>query len=320
MRNFLITGGAGFIGSHFIEMLLNQEQDVIVYNLDKLTYAGKLENMPFLYDERHVFIHGDICDQLLVSELFKKHNFDVVVNFAAESHVDNSINDPSVFIHTNIIGTATLLNNAKNFWLNMFHKRFIQISTDEVYGSLGTNGVFTEESQIKPNSPYSSSKAAADLLAMSYFKTYGLPVVITRCSNNYGPRQDSEKLIPKVIQNVLNNKKIPVYGDGLNIRDWIYVRDHCNAILSLINYAMPGNVFNVGGSNEKKNLEIINFIESKLNIGKSLVQFIPDRLGHDFRYAIDDTKLISLIGSYRGTSFQEGIENTIEYYKGKLDE
>ena len=300
MRKFLITGGAGFIGSHFIEMLLNQEQDVIVYNLDKLTYAGKLENMPFFNDERHVFIHGDICDQLLVSDLFKKHNFDVIVNFAAESHVDNSINDPSLFIHTNIIGTATLLNNAKNFWLNMFDKRFIQISTDEVYGSLGTNGVFTEESQIKPNSPYSSSKAAADLLAMSYFKTYGLPVVITRCSNNYGPRQDSEKLIPKVIQNVLNNKKIPVYGDGLNIRDWIYVRDHCNAILSVIKYATPGNVFNIGGSNEKKNLEIIDFIESKLNIGRSLVQFIPDRLGHDFRYAIDDTKLISLIGSYRG--------------------
>jgi dTDP-glucose 4,6-dehydratase len=217
MRKFLITGGAGFIGSHFIEMLLNQEQDVIVYNLDKLTYAGKLENMPFLYDERHVFIHGDICDQLLVSELFKKHNFDVVVNFAAESHVDNSINNPSVFFETNILGVVNLLNNSMKYWDNSADHLFIQISTDEVYGTLGHDGSFTEDSPLRPNSPYSSSKASADLISLSYFKTYGFPILITRSSNNFGPRQDSEKLVPKVINHIFEVKKIPIYVNGINI-------------------------------------------------------------------------------------------------------
>jgi dTDP-glucose 4,6-dehydratase len=320
MKKYLITGGAGFIGSHFIEMLLNHEEDALVYNLDKLTYAGKHENMPFFDVKRHFFIQGDICDQTLVSNLFKTHNFDVVVNFAAESHVDNSIDEPSIFMQTNIIGVVNLLNNAKRYWKDYTSHLFIQISTDEVYGSLGRDGLFDEDSFIRPNSPYSSSKASADLIAMSYYKTYGLPVVITRSSNNFGPRQDKEKLVPKTILNSLNGVKIPLYGNGKNVRDWIYVKDNCNAILQLLKSALIGQVYNIGGLNERTNLEIIEIILSKLSAGEDNIEFVRDRLGHDYRYAIDDSKLTTLIGRYRLTSFDEGIDKTIGYYKGKLNE
>ena len=266
MIKYLITGGAGFIGSHFVEMVLNQEKDALVYNLDKLTYAGKLENMPFLEDKRHFFIQGDICDQILVSNLFKAHNFDVVVNFAAESHVDNSITDPSIFIQTNVFGVVNLLNNAREYWKDYSNHLFVQISTDEVYGTLAQTGSFDENSTIKPSSPYSSSKAAADLITYSYYKTYRLPILITRSSNNFGPRQDTEKLIPKVIFNLLNGLKIPLYGDGKNVRDWIFVRDNCEAIMKLIKSATIGEVYNIGGSNEKTNLEIVKMLLLLFNI------------------------------------------------------
>jgi dTDP-glucose 4,6-dehydratase len=315
MKKYLITGGAGFIGSHFVEMVLNQEKDALVYNLDKLTYAGKLENMPFLKDERHIFIQGDICDQNLISNLFKKYNFDVVVNFAAESHVDNSITDPSIFIQTNVFGVVNLLNNAREYWKEYSNHLFVQISTDEVYGTLAKTGYFDENSTIKPSSPYSSSKAAADLITYSYYKTYGLPILITRSSNNFGPRQDTEKLIPKVIFNLLNGLKIPLYGDGKNVRDWIFVRDNCEAIIKLIKSASIGEIYNIGGSNEKSNVEIVQILLSIFNVGEDVIQFVPDRLGHDFRYAIDDKKTISLIGHYRKHRFEEAVKETVEFYE-----
>jgi dTDP-glucose 4,6-dehydratase len=314
MKKYLITGGAGFIGSHFIEMLLNHEEDALVFNLDKLTYAGKYENMPFLEDERHFLIHGDICDPLVVSNLFEKHNFDVVVNFAAESHVDNSINEPSIFMQTNILGVVNLLNSAKKYWKDYSEHLFVQISTDEVYGSLGENGLFDEVSLIKPNSPYSSSKAAADLIALSYFSTYEIPIMITRSSNNYGPRQDNEKLIPKIITNAILGKDIPIYGNGMNVRDWIYVKDNCYAILLLISLGKVGEIYNIGGSNEKTNLEITNTILSKLNLNNDLIKFVPDRQGHDFRYAINDFKTLTTIGKYVRTGFEKGLLETINYF------
>lgn len=315
MKKYLITGGAGFIGSHFIEMILNQDENVIIYNLDKLTYAGKTQNMPFINDERHNFIKGDICDQILISELFKKHNFDVVLNFAAESHVDNSINDPSIFMQTNILGVVNLLNCAREYWKNKANHLFVQISTDEVYGSLETDGLFDEDSSIKPNSPYSSSKAAADLIAYSYFKTYGMPIIITRSSNNYGPRQDKEKLIPKIILNALSSKSIPVYGNGLNIRDWIYVKDNCNAILKLIDRGKIGEIYNIGGLNEKTNIEIVRIILVKLDAEEKLITFVEDRLGHDYRYAINNSKVVYTIGEYLNFSLDDGLNETIKYYK-----
>jgi dTDP-glucose 4,6-dehydratase len=299
-------------------MLLNHEEDALVYNLDKLTYAGKYENMPFFDDKRHFFIEGDICDQTLVSNLFKAHNFDVVVNFAAESHVDNSIDEPSIFMQTNIIGVVNLLNNAKRYWKDYTSHLFFQISTDEVYGSLGKDGLFDEDSFIRPNSPYSSSKASADLIAMSYYKTYGLPVVITRSSNNFGPRQDKEKLIPKTILNSLNGVKIPLYGNGKNVRDWIFVKDNCNAILNLLESGKVGEIYNIGGLNEKSNIEIVKIILAALGFNENIISYIEDRLGHDFRYAIDDSKVISTIGSYRNYSFDDGLIETIDFYKRNL--
>jgi dTDP-glucose 4,6-dehydratase len=314
MIKYLITGGAGFIGSHFVEMVLNQEKDALVYNLDKLTYAGKLENMPFLEDKRHFFIQGDICDQILVSNLFKAHNFDVVVNFAAESHVDNSIIEPLVFMKTNILGVVNLLNCAKKYWLELNNHLFVQISTDEVYGSLDENGLFDESSSIKPNSPYSSSKAAADLIAISFFKTYNLPVIITRSSNNFGPRQDKEKLIPKSIFNAISGLSVPIYGTGLNIRDWIYVKDNCNAIIGVLKHGIAGEVYNIGGSNEKKNIEIVDEILSHLGLGQDYISYVEDRLGHDFRYSLDNSKIIDLIGTYNLTEFSSALRTTINWY------
>jgi dTDP-glucose 4,6-dehydratase len=318
VKKYLVTGGAGFIGSHFIEMLLEYKSEVMVFNLDKLTYAGKKENMPFFNNSRHRFIEGDICDHDLISELFKTHNFDIVVNFAAESHVDNSINDPSIFINTNINGVVNLLNVAKHYWQDYSKHLFIQISTDEVYGSLGKTGKFTEDSKIKPNSPYSSSKAASDLIGLSFYHTYDFPIIITRSSNNFGPRQDIEKLIPKTITNALSGKTIPVYGDGKNIRDWIYVKDNCYAILKLLEVGKAGEVYNVGGSNEKSNIQIIDLILTKIGYGKELVKFVKDRPGHDFRYAIDDSKTISIIGNYINSNFQLTISDTIQYYQNEM--
>jgi dTDP-glucose 4,6-dehydratase len=315
MKKYLITGGAGFIGSHFIEMLLNQGKDVLVFNLDKLTYAGKLENMPFLNHERHFFVHGDICDQLLVQELFKTYDFDVVVNFAAESHVDNSIIDPEVFFRTNILGVTNLLNAAKDVWEDYAGRLFVQISTDEVYGSLGNEGLFSEDSLISPNSPYSSSKASADLIVMSFFRTYGLPIIITRSSNNYGPRQDIEKLVPKVITNSLLGRKIPVYGNGLNIRDWIFVKDNCLAIKKVVSHGKVGEVYNIGGNNEVSNLDLIKQIIKLTNSSTSLIEFVSDRKGHDYRYALDVNKLSDLTGEFLLTKLESGILITIDYYK-----
>jgi len=316
IKKYLITGGAGFIGSHFIEMLLHHEKDILVYNLDKLTYAGKVENMPFLEDKRHVFIQGDICDKLLVSDLFKRHNFDVVVNFAAESHVDNSISEPLVFMETNVIGVVNLLNIAKQYWHDFQKHLFVQISTDEVYGTLGEFGLFNENSPLKPNSPYSSSKAAADLIALSYFKTFNFPLIVTRSSNNFGPRQDKEKLIPKIITNALSGKMIPIYGTGLNIRDWIFVKDNCRAILKLVKYGVIGEIYNIGGQNEKSNIDIAHFILNRLGLSHDLIDFVADRLGHDFRYAIDDSKVTKMISDYRKYSFDDAITLTVGSYKG----
>jgi dTDP-glucose 4,6-dehydratase len=314
VKNYLITGGAGFIGSHFIELLLNEKNDITIYNLDKLTYAGKPENMPFIDNERHVFIHGDICDSKLVSELFKKYNFDIVVNFAAESHVDNSIADPNIFMQTNILGVVNLLNCAKNNWVNLSQHLFVQISTDEVYGSLDEKGSFFENSPIRPNSPYSASKASADLIVMSYFRTFKLPVLITRSSNNFGPRQDREKLIPKTILCAISGEKVPIYGTGLNIRDWIYVKDNCNAIIRIINLGQIGEVYNIGGSNEKTNIDIVGEILLNLGLGQENINFIEDRLGHDFRYSVDVSKTKDLIGSYNLTEFSDSLKLTIAWY------
>jgi len=241
------------------------------------------------------------------------------VNFAAESHVDNSIDEPSIFMQTNIIGVVNLLNNAKRFWKDYSKHLFIQVSTDEVYGSLGKDGLFDEDSLVRPNSPYSSSKASADLIAMSYYRTYGLPVVITRSSNNFGPRQDKEKLIPKTILNSLNGVKIPLYGNGKNVRDWIFVKDNCNAILLLLKSALIGQVYNIGGLNERTNLEIIEIILFKLSAGEDNIEFVRDRLGHDYRYAIDDYKTNSLIGDYRNYNFDDAISLTIEFYLSKVN-
>lgn len=320
MKSILVTGGAGFIGSHFVDFLLNcGETNIVVF--DKLTYAGKKSNMAsFINDKRVEFIEGDInkFDDLIV--LFGNFDFSYIYNFAAESHVDNSISSPSIFIDSNIVGTHNLLTMAKQHWKldsnNEFTQKYIQISTDEVYGMLGSEGSFTEETCLKPSSPYSASKASADLLCMSYYNTYGFPLIITRSSNNFGPRQDFEKLIPKVITNAINKKKIPVYGNGLNVRDWVYVEDNCYAIYHLSKNGAIGNVYNIGGNNEKNNLQIIDIILEKINANKfDLIEFVPDRNGHDFRYSVDDTKAKSVIGNYSKTDFSFALDATIAYYK-----
>ena len=325
MKAILVTGGAGFIGSNFISHMLNRYQDYKIINLDKLTYAGNLNNLKEIEnDDRYLFIQGDISDIRLVSELFQKHSITYVVNFAAESHVDRSIEGPEVFLKSNIIGTHTLLQAALENWKIHEKKssrefksgvKFIQISTDEVYGTLGETGSFSENTPLMPNSPYSASKAAADHFVRAYGETFGLPYNITRCSNNYGPKQFPEKMIPVIIKNILKNEKIPVYGDGLQIRDWLHVNDHCEAIDLVLHNGTPGEIYNIGGNNEIKNIDLVKLIINEMGASNSLIEYVEDRPGHDRRYAINTLKIFSELGWKPKVNFSEGIKNTIEWYK-----
>lgn len=316
-RYLLVTGGAGFIGSNFISYILNNT-DYYVTNVDALTYAGKLENTyTFNKSNKYRFIKCDISDLNSLSLAFENQQYDAIINFSAESHVDRSINNATPFIQTNINGTFNLLQ----FVLEGKANKIIQISTDEVYGSLDTNDPpFTEETPLAPNNPYSASKASADLLARSFYKTHQLPLIITRCSNNFGPMQDREKLIPKVIDNALKGKEIPIYGDGLNIRDWIYVEDHCRAILKVLENGTFGEVYNIGGTAEKTNLEVVKTILNYLGVGHHLITFVNDRKGHDRRYAMDSTKIFNELGWKATTSFEKGIEKTINWYQKSTQE
>jgi dTDP-glucose 4,6-dehydratase len=311
MKNILVTGGAGFIGSNFIRMALSEHQDYFIINLDKLTYAGNLENLAgFLEHQNHKFIKGDICDGALIEKIIDEYQIQIIINFAAESHVDRSITEPKVFIETNITGTLTLLEAAREKNI----ERFIHISTDEVYGALGPEGQFTEQTPLSPNSPYSASKAAADHLVRAFGHTWGVKYNITRCSNNYGEYQFPEKMIPLMINNAMNNKELPVYGDGLYVRDWLYVYDHCQAIWQVMEKAPPGEVYNIGGCNEKTNLEVIDVILNRLGKPKSLIKHVTDRPGHDRRYAIDAGKIMNEIGWSPSVNFEEGINKTIDWY------
>lgn len=325
MKTYLVTGGAGFIGSNFVLYMLKKHENIKIINLDKLTYAGNLENLKSLEkNERHIFVQGDICDKDFVEGLFKKYDIDYVVNFAAESHVDRSIKEPEIFAKTNVLGTVTLLNSAKRAWETeegfKKGKKYLQVSTDEVYGSLGDTGFFTEKTPLDPHSPYSSSKASADFMVKAYFDTYKMPVNITRCSNNYGPYQFPEKLIPLLINNCLNHKNIPVYGDGLNVRDWLYVEDHCKAIDLVLTHGRVGEVYNVGGHNERTNIQIVKTVINYLNenvdksITEDLITYVKDRKGHDRRYGIDPEKIKEELGWYPETTFEEGIVKTIKWY------
>lgn len=323
--NLLVTGGAGFIGSNFVRYILSRYPAYRVINLDALTYAGNLANLQdVISNTNHIFIKGDIRDRIKVEEIFGQYEIDAVVNFAAESHVDRSIVDPEIFLTTNIIGTQILLDVAKNNWkINPKDKyctkykpgvKYLQISTDEVYGALGTTGSFTEELPLKPNSPYSASKASADLMVRAYHMTYGMPVNITRCSNNYGPYQFPEKLIPLMIVNCREGKKLPVYGDGQQIRDWLHVYDHCTAIDAVLHKGIKGEVYNIGGNNEKANIDIVRLIIKSLGKSESLIKFVKDRPGHDRRYAIDNTKITTELGWEPSYSFEKGMLDTIEWY------
>lgn len=326
MKKLLVTGGAGFIGSNFIQYILDKQQDlVLLLDLDLLTYAGNLENLePVKDDPRYRFVKGDIRDKTLVEKLFAEYDFDTVVHFAAESHVDRSILEPEVFLTTNIIGTQTLLDAAKRHWnLDPDNKhsreyrpgvRYLQVSTDEVYGALGKTGMFTETTPLAPNSPYSASKTGADLIVRAYHQTYGLPVNITRCSNNYGPYQFPEKLIPLMIHNARQDKPLPVYGDGMQIRDWLHVKDHCSAIATVLEKGKTGEVYNIGGNNEKANIEIVRLILEALGKPESLITYVQDRPGHDRRYAIDNTKITTELGWAPACTFEEGIKETIRWY------
>ncbi len=333
MKTYLVTGGAGFIGSNFIHYMLEKyNKEIKIINLDALTYAGNLENLAKIENnENYEFIQGDICDKELVAKIFTNNEIDFVVNFAAESHVDRSITDPEIFIKTNVLGTSVLLNVAKENWLigdDVYKEgvKFLHVSTDEVYGSLGAEGYFTEKTPLDPNSPYSSSKASSDLIVKAYFETFKFPVNITRCSNNYGPYQFTEKLIPLMITNALEGKKLPIYGDGKNVRDWLYVEDHAKAIDIVINNGKLGEVYNIGGHNEKENVDIVNIIIDvvynaldendirRKHINKDLIEYIQDRKGHDRRYAIDPTKISKELGWSPETMFSEGIVKTIKWY------
>lgn len=311
MKNILVTGGAGFIGSNFINYILNKRDDYFIVNLDKLTYAGNLENLKEVESKKnYTFIKGDIVNAELINFVFEKYKIKYVINFAAESHVDRSISGSEIFFRTNVIGTNVLLEAAKRFNV----ERFLQISTDEVYGSLGSTGLFSEKTPIAPNSPYSASKASSDMMTMAFNHTYGLPTVITRCSNNYGPLQFPEKLIPLMILNAIQNKKLPVYGDGMNIRDWIYVIDHNKAVELVFEKGKIGEVYNIGASNELTNIEIVKVILKNLNKSEELIQFVKDRPGHDKRYAIDSSKIQNELKWKPEFNFESAIVNTIEWY------
>ena len=310
----LVTGGAGFIGNCFVRHILNKYPDYKVINLDALTYAGNLENLKDVENNpNYKFVHGNICDKKLVRELMAE--VDACVNFAAESHVDRSITGPEIFVETNIPGTLNLLQNAKEFKID----RYLQVSTDEVYGTLGKTGYFTEETPLAPNSPYSASKTGADLLVRAYYETYKMPVLTTRCSNNYGPYQYPEKLIPLFISNLLNGKQVPVYGDGMNVRDWLYVYDHCAAIDTVLHKGRVGEVYNIGGNNEKANIEITKLLIKELGKDESSIKYVEDRLGHDRRYAIDSSKIQKELGWSPSVTFEEGIKLTIDWYLKNQD-
>lgn len=312
----LVTGGAGFIGANFVKYMLKQHPDYKIVNLDLLTYAGNLETLKDVENNpNYKFVKGDIADREFITELFEKEKFDCVVNFAAESHVDRSILNPDIFVHTNIQGTQVLLDASKDTGV----EKFVQISTDEVYGTLGETGLFTEKTPLAPNSPYSASKASADFLVRAYHKTYGMNTNITRCSNNYGPYQFPEKLIPLMIINALENKDLPVYGDGLNIRDWLYVEDHCIAIDLVIHKGKSGEVYNIGGNNERTNIDIVKTILKELGKPESLIKFVKDRPGHDRRYGIDATKIRTELGWEPKTNFESGIKKTIDWYLNNRD-
>ena len=339
-KNILVTGCAGFIGSNFVPYFLDKYPEYNLINLDLLTYAGDLENLQECESNpRYRFIKGDICNRELVEFIFTEYDIQGVIHFAAESHVDNSIKNPSVFIETNVNGTFTLLDVAYRYWMDKpFHynsqfsnlnsqlPRFHHISTDEVYGTLNATDLFTEETPYAPNSPYSASKASSDMIVRSYQETYGLNTVITNCSNNYGPKQHDEKLIPTIIRKALNKESIPIYGDGKNIRDWLYVLDHCKGIDSVFNKGKAGSVYNIGGRNERTNLQIVDTICSILDKQvpqeksyKELITFVEDRAGHDRRYAIDATKLETELGWRANEDFESGIVKTIEWYLSKYD-
>lgn len=326
MKTYLITGGAGFIGSAFVRYIIKTHIDCRVINLDALTYAGNLSNLKTLKGEaRHTFIKGDIQDGALLSDIFKTHDIDYVVNFAAESHVDRSILDPTIFVRTNVEGVVNLLQAAKEAWKTADGykdgKKFLQVSTDEVYGALGEKGFFTEATPLSPHSPYSASKASADCFTKAFFDTYALPVNITRCSNNYGEYQFPEKLIPLMINNALEHKSLPVYGDGKQVRDWLYVKDHCRALDLVVQYAPAGEIYNIGGHNERANIDIVRLIIKYLSekvqdgeINENLITHVKDRLGHDRRYGIDPTKIKEQLGWEPETFFDDGIKKTIDWY------
>ena len=326
MKTYLVTGGAGFIGSNFVIYMLNKYSDVKIINVDKLTYAGNLENLKSVESNpNYVFVQADICDKEAIQSLFDQYDIDYVVNFAAESHVDRSITNPEIFVQTNVLGTVNLLNIAKNAWAvgdDQYKDgvKFMQVSTDEVYGSLGAEGFFMETTPLDPHSPYSSSKASADLFVKAYSDTYKLPVNITRCSNNYGPYQFPEKLIPLMINNTLQHKELPIYGDGMQIRDWLYVEDHCKAIDMVVRGGKLGEVYNVGGHNERPNIVIVKtileYVKENVDpaVGEHMMKHVADRKGHDRRYGIDPEKVKRDLGWYPETTFEVGIKKTIQWY------
>ncbi len=310
-NKLLVTGGSGFIGSNFIRYMFETYPKIAIINLDALTYAGNPDNLAGFTDKYdYTFCHGDITDEKVVDKLLEQ-GVDGIVHFAAESHVDRSIADPSIFVKTNVLGTQVLLDGARKYGI----KKFLQVSTDEVYGTLGEEGYFTEETPLAPNSPYSASKAGADMLVRAYHETFGLNVSITRCSNNYGPYQFPEKLIPLMISNATEDKPLPIYGDGLNVRDWLYVEDHCRAIDIVLRNGKSGEVYNIGGNTEKTNIEIVKTILEKLGKPESLITFVKDRPGHDRRYAIDSSKIQKELGWTPKYSFETGMEQTINWYR-----
>ena len=331
MKTYLVTGGAGFIGSNFIIYMLNKYRDIKIINVDSLTYAGNLENLKSVEnDPNYSFVQADIRDHDAISRIFADNTVDYVVNFAAESHVDRSISDPEIFVRTNVLGTVNLLNIAKAAWQtgdDTYREgvKFHQVSTDEVYGSLGSEGFFMETTPLCPHSPYSSSKASADMFVKAYYDTYKLPINITRCSNNYGPYQFPEKLIPLILNNTLAHKDLPVYGDGMQVRDWLYVEDHCKAIDMVIRNAKVGEVYNVGGHNERPNIfivkTIIDYVKENVDstVGEHMIKHVTDRKGHDRRYGIDPEKIKNDLGWYPETTFEGGIKKTLKWYLDNAD-